>query len=50
MKNKTIKLFGMIFEVDGNYLIGNSKDITKLKVYILTFVVILLIGTCLLLS
>jgi len=42
---KHIKLFGMDFDVDGNWIIGSSKDIDKLSFYILLFVFLLIFAT-----
>ena len=47
---KKIKLFGMHFIVDGKWLIGESKDLDRLSIYILVFVFILIITTCIICS
>lgn len=44
---KNIKLFGMKFEIDGKYLIGESKDIDKLSYIIFAFIFLLIVLTCL---
>lgn len=46
MSKQNIRLFGMNFEIDGNWLIGSTKDINRLSFYIFLFVFSLIFIVC----